>query len=126
MQNFTNEQIEALCEQHYGIIGKAQKQVGEIDFNYKVKTKNGSSFILKISRPDTSNAYFDFQQKLLLHIDSKNPDFLYPKIVKTKKGENEITLLDNEDKTRKIRLLEWVSGRLLSTVNPQLDDLRLP
>ncbi len=124
MQEFTNEQIEALCEQHYGIVGTAQKQVGEIDFNYKVKTKNGDSFILKISRTDTSDMYFDFQQKLLLHIDSKNPNFLYPKIVKTKKGENDLTLLDNDNKIRKMRLLEWVNGRLMSSVNPQLDDLR--
>ncbi len=121
---FTNEQVEALCEQHYGIIGKAQKQVGEIDFNYKVKTENGDNYILKISRPDVSETNFDFQQKLLLHINSKSPDFLYPKIVKTKTGENDIVLLDNYNKTRKIRLLEWVSGRLMSTVNPQLDDLR--
>ena len=121
---FTNEQAESICLEHYGIVGKAQKQVGEIDFNYKVKTQKGNTFILKISRTDTSDDYFDFQQKLLLHINGKNPDFLFPKIVKTKTGENDFFLLDNNQKIRKIRLLEWISGRLLSSVNPQLDDLR--
>ncbi len=120
----TNEQAENICLEHYGIVGKAQKQVGEIDFNYKVKTEKGDTFILKISRPDTSDDYFEFQQKLLLHINSKNSDFLFPKIVKTQTGENDAFFIDNNQKKRKIRLLAWISGRLLSTVNPQLDDLR--
>jgi 4-aminobutyrate aminotransferase-like enzyme/Ser/Thr protein kinase RdoA (MazF antagonist) len=120
----SEEQAAKLCHDIYGIQGTAKRQAGEIDFNYKITTNNGTHFILKISRPDTDEAYLDFQQKLLLHIAGKNPDFQYPKIIKTLSGENEKTILDDYGKNRKIRLLNWISGRLWSSVNPQLDDLR--
>ncbi len=120
----SEEQAATLCHQIYGIQGAAEKQTGELDFNYKITTENGENYILKISRPDTDEAYLDFQQKLLLHIADKNPDFKFPKIIKTKSDENDFTLIDDYGKTRKIRLLDWTSGRLWSSVNPQLDDLR--
>jgi 4-aminobutyrate aminotransferase-like enzyme/Ser/Thr protein kinase RdoA (MazF antagonist) len=128
----SEEQAEKLCHQIYGIAGVAKKQTGELDFNYKITTKSGENYILKISRPDTDEAYFDFQQKLLLHLDSKfnklsqagKNDFKFPKIIKTPAGENEVSFVDDYGKTRKVRLLGWVSGRLWSSVNPQLDDLR--
>ena len=121
---FAETQVEELCQQHYGIVGKAQKQTGEVDFNYKITSQNGKNYIFKISRPDSPDDYFDFQQKLLLHIDRKKPDFPFPKIIKTLTGENDVTLVDDFNQSRKMRLLDWVEGRLLSSVNPQLDDLR--
>ncbi len=120
----SEKQAEKLCEQFYGIKGKAQKQTGELDFNFKITTKSGEKFIFKISRPNTEGGYFDFQQQLLLHIESKNPDFPYPKIVTTKDGENDTSIVDEHNQTRKVRLLNWVEGRLWSAVNPQLDNLR--
>lgn len=120
----SEKQAEKLCQELYGIKGVAQRQTGELDFNFKIATKNGEKYILKISRPDTDEAYFDFQQQLLLHIDSKSPDFPFPKIIQTKAGENDTVIVDEYNQTRKVRLLNWVEGRLWSSVNPQLDDLR--
>jgi 4-aminobutyrate aminotransferase-like enzyme/Ser/Thr protein kinase RdoA (MazF antagonist) len=120
----SEEQAAKLCHDIYGILGTAQKQTGELDFNYKITTDNGENYILKINRPDTNEAYLDFQQKLLLHIASKKPDFQFPKIIKTIVGDNEKTIVDDYGQTRKVRLLNWISGRLWSSVNPQLDDLR--
>ena len=122
--NISEKQAEELCKKHYNITGKAQKQTGELDFNFKITTKKGDAYILKVSRPSRTDAYFDFQQQLLLHIESKKPDFPYPKIVKTKDGENDTSIVDEHNQTRKVRLLNWVEGRLWSSVNPQLDDLR--
>jgi 4-aminobutyrate aminotransferase-like enzyme/Ser/Thr protein kinase RdoA (MazF antagonist) len=125
-------QAEKLCHQMYGILGTAKRQAGELDFNFKITTPKGEHYILKISRPDTDDAYFDFQQKLLLHIDNTwnnlskewKSDFKFPRIIKTQAGENDTSIVDDYGQTRKVRLLDWVSGRLWSSVNPQLDDLR--
>jgi 4-aminobutyrate aminotransferase-like enzyme/Ser/Thr protein kinase RdoA (MazF antagonist) len=122
--SISEEQASAICYEIYGIKGTAKKQAGELDFNYKITTQSDEKYILKISRPDMDDAYLDFQQKLLLHIDSKNPDFKFPKIIKTKASENDASIVDEYGQIRKIRLLNWVSGRLWSSVNPQLDDLR--
>jgi 4-aminobutyrate aminotransferase-like enzyme/Ser/Thr protein kinase RdoA (MazF antagonist) len=123
-QTFSDEQAAVLCQKHYGIVGYAQKQTGELDFNYKITTENGDNYILKISRPMRNDDYFDFQQKLLLHIDSQNPNFRFPKIIKNLSNDNDVTFVDDTQQTRKMRLLDWVVGRLLSSLNPQLDDLR--
>jgi 4-aminobutyrate aminotransferase-like enzyme/Ser/Thr protein kinase RdoA (MazF antagonist) len=128
----SDEQATGLCHQIYGIFGVAKKQSGELDFNYKITTENGENFILKISRPNTDEAYFDFQQKLLLHLENKWQTlsdkeihgFIFPRIVKTQAGENHASIVDNNGHTRQVRLLEWISGRLWSSVNPKLDDLR--
>jgi Ser/Thr protein kinase RdoA (MazF antagonist) len=121
----TEKQAEDVCFQVYGINGKAEKQAGELDANFKITTENGLNYILKISRPAArKDAYFDFQQALLVHIDNKKPDFKFPKIIKTLNGENDAVFIDKYNQTRQIRLLDWTSGRLLSSVNPQLDNLR--
>jgi 4-aminobutyrate aminotransferase-like enzyme/Ser/Thr protein kinase RdoA (MazF antagonist) len=120
----SEEQASEICHQIYGIKGTAQKQAGELDFNYKITTQSDEKYILKISRPNMDAAYLDFQQKLLLHIESVNPDFKFPKIIKTKQGENDSSIVDEYGQNRKVRLLGWISGKLWSSVNPQLDDLR--
>jgi Ser/Thr protein kinase RdoA (MazF antagonist) len=122
--SISEEQASEICHNIYGIKGIAKKQAGELDFNYKITTESGENYILKISRPNTNEAYLDFQQKLLLHIYSLNPNFKFPKIIQTKSGGNDSVIVDDYGQIRKIRLLDWVLGRLWSSVNPQLDDLR--
>ena len=60
----------------------------------------------------------------MLHIDAKKPDFPFPKIIKTLHGTTDTVYIDSHKQARKVRLLAWVAGRLWSSVNPQLDDLR--
>jgi 4-aminobutyrate aminotransferase-like enzyme/Ser/Thr protein kinase RdoA (MazF antagonist) len=114
-----------VCFQFYGIRGVAKKQAGELDANFRITTENGDNYILKISRPSKrDDKYFDFQEQLLVHIENNKPDFKFPKIIKTLNSENNSTFIDDFNQTRKVRLLEWISGRLWSEVNPQLDNLR--
>lgn len=120
----SEKQAELWCSEIYGIKGKAEKQTGELDFNFKITTRKKEVFIFKVSRPDTEEGYFDFQQQVLLHIENQNPSFDYPQIIKTLKGETDTTVWDTHNQARKVRLLRWVKGRLWSDVNPQLDDLR--
>ena len=121
----SEEQAAKICLKYYGISGNATKQAGELDANFKITTETGDNYILKISRPSSrKDNYFDFQQAVLMHIDNKKPHFNYPKIIKTLNGENNTAIVDNYNQTRQIRLLSWTEGRLWSSVNPQLDDLR--
>ena len=47
-----------------------------------------------------------------------------PIVVKDKNGNLISEITDEFGKHRKVRLLTWISGRVWSNVNPQLDDLR--
>lgn len=121
--HLTNTQAEELCLKNYGIKGKASPLPGELDHNFKIDSIT-KSYVLKINRPDTDPEYLDFQEKLLLHIQNKKPFFKYPSIIQTLSGAFSFSFIDDENKNRNTRMLEWIPGRLWSAVNPQLDNLR--
>ncbi|NND79703.1 MAG: aminotransferase class III-fold pyridoxal phosphate-dependent enzyme, partial [Maribacter sp.] len=80
--------------------------------------------ILKVSRPNEDEAYLDFQQKLLQHIEAKQTDIIAPKVILDVNGAAIAEYVDDQGNSRKVRLLSWVSGRIWSSVNPQLKSLR--
>ena len=120
----STQEAEIILFKLYNIRGKAIELQGEIDFNFRIKVENEDGYILKISRPDENESSLDFQQKLLQHLEDHSKDIIAPKVINNT-NENAIsTITDTQGNTRYVRLLTWISGRLWSNVNPQLDDLR--
>ncbi|PHR72849.1 MAG: peptidase M23 [Lutibacter sp.] len=118
------QQAEKILFDIYNIKGTLSELPGEVDFNFRVKIKNEEGYILKISRPNENENYLDFQQNLLQHVESSGKNLIAPKVIKDKNGNTVSEILDSDSKKRKIRLLTWISGRVWSSVNPQLDNLR--
>ncbi|PIB38268.1 aminotransferase class III-fold pyridoxal phosphate-dependent enzyme [Maribacter sp. 4G9] len=118
------QQAESIAFDLFNIKGKATPLPGEIDFNFRIKVEHEEGYILKISRPDESEKYLDFQQRLLRHVEKQGKDLIYPSVVKDKKGKLISSFIDDTGNRRMVRLLTWISGRLWSSINPQLDDLR--
>ncbi|MEO6537372.1 MAG: aminotransferase class III-fold pyridoxal phosphate-dependent enzyme, partial [Ferruginibacter sp.] len=118
------EQAAVLCFKHYNIQGKVSLLPGEVDHNYKIDAGKDDIYIFKINRPDTDPEYLDYQEKLLLHIQDKKPTVKFPQLVKTSSGEYAFTFIDDDQQNRSVRLLQWIPGRLWSSVNPHLDGLR--
>lgn len=127
--NYNSIKIEAkeaenVLFQCFNIKGKAIALPGEIDFNFRIKVENEEGYILKISRPEEDENYLDFQQKLLQFVETNGENVIAPRVIKDKVGKTISEITDNFGNIRKVRLLTWVSGRVWSGVNPQLDDLR--
>ena len=120
----TKHQAEAILLELYGITGIASTLPGEIDFNFRIKVENKDGYILKISRPDENENTLDFQQQLLQYVKDNGKDLIVPNVIKGKNGETISEITDAFGKQRKVRLLTWIPGRVWSSVNPQLDDLR--
>ncbi|TXE10362.1 aminotransferase class III-fold pyridoxal phosphate-dependent enzyme [Gelidibacter salicanalis] len=120
----SNQQAEEILLKRFNIIGSASPLPGEIDFNFRIKVADSDGFILKISRPDEDEGYLDFQQKLLQHVDGNGQHLMAPKVIMDVDGNPISKITDAFGKERFVRLLTWISGRVWSTVNPQLDDLR--
>ncbi|MEJ1222409.1 aminotransferase class III-fold pyridoxal phosphate-dependent enzyme [Sediminicola sp. 1XM1-17] len=120
----TAEQAERLCQELYNITGSAVMLPGEIDFNFKIVDGHGEGYILKISRPDENVDYLDFQQKLLQHVWDHGQGLICPKVINDVNGMSISEFNDENGQLRKVRLLSWISGRVWSSVKPQLDDLR--
>ncbi|MFV9549962.1 aminotransferase class III-fold pyridoxal phosphate-dependent enzyme [Algibacter sp. PT7-4] len=120
----TTQQAENILFNWFNLKGKASELPGEVDFNFRIKVENEEGYILKISRPNENENYLDFQQKLLQHVENHGNNLLAPKVVKDKNGQAITSITDAFGNTRNVRLLTWVSGRVWSNVNPQLDNLR--
>ncbi len=123
LQQISNHEAETIATQYFGLIGKASVLPGEIDFNFKIITQLNEKFILKISRPSQSEDYSDFQEKLLIYLEEKGSKIPFPKIRKTLIGEYFATFNDKQNNPRKVRVLDWIEGRLWNDINPQTDDL---
>jgi 4-aminobutyrate aminotransferase-like enzyme/Ser/Thr protein kinase RdoA (MazF antagonist) len=118
------EQAESLAQEHFNVSGKASPLPGYIDFNFRIKVDNGDGYVLKISRPDENREYLGFQQQLLNHIEQEGSDVIAPRVIKDKNGNPTATFTDRKGNFRSVRMLSWIPGRLWSSVNPQLEDLR--
>lgn len=120
----TTNQAEQILQQLFGIKGKASPLPGEIDFNFRIKTKHGDGYILKISRPDEHINYLEYQQQLLEYVEKNGKNLIAPRVIRDKEGNDISEIIDENNTRRKVRLLSWISGRVWSSVNPQLDRLR--
>ncbi len=58
------------------------------------------------------------------HIVLNDQNLIAPKVIQDRNGAVISSITDDFGNKRKVRLLTWISGRVLSSVNPQLDDLR--
>lgn len=120
----TPSQAENILLELFDIKGTASHLPGELDFNFRIKVEGEEGYILKVSRPDENENYLDFQQQLLQFADLNGNNLTTPKVIKDKNGNTISEITDEEGHPRKVRLLSWISGRVWSSVNPQLDDLR--
>lgn len=121
----STSQAEALTLDLFNVEGEALPLPGEVDFNFRIKTKTGDGYILKISRTDADTEYLEYQQLLLQYVEENGKGLVSPKVIRDKYGKAVSDFEDAHGNLRKVRLLSWIPGRIWSRVNPQLDSLRL-
>ena len=117
-------QAEKILLDVYGIEGSVSPLPGYVDFNFKINTKKEERFVLKISRPNENKKYLDYQQKLLQFIHQSDEKIIAPKILFDQNDEAVSEIIDDYGNKRYVRMLTWVSGRVWSSVNPQLEGFR--
>jgi 4-aminobutyrate aminotransferase-like enzyme/Ser/Thr protein kinase RdoA (MazF antagonist) len=120
----SSSEAEKILFELYNIKGKASSLPGYIDFNFRIKIENEEGYILKISRPEENKKYLDFQQHLLQSIEASDKNLIAPRVVTDKNNDSISEITDGFGKKRFVRMLTWVSGRVWSSVNPQLEDFR--
>lgn len=120
----TKKEAEEILFTLYNIRGTALALPGEIDANFNIKIDSKNQYILKISPQNTAKNELDFQQKIFQYLNDKDISLKSPKVV-LDTHKNAISEISIDTKTTlKVRLLTWIDGRVWSSVNPQLNDLR--
>ncbi|MFN0727986.1 aminotransferase class III-fold pyridoxal phosphate-dependent enzyme [Polaribacter gochangensis] len=123
-KKIATQQAEKILFERYNIKGSISELPGEVDFNFKIKVSSSEAYVLKISRTNEDESYLDFQQKLLQFVENSKEDIIVPKVILDTNGNAISTITDSFGNRRNVRLLTWISGRVWSSVNPQLNELR--
>jgi 4-aminobutyrate aminotransferase-like enzyme/Ser/Thr protein kinase RdoA (MazF antagonist) len=120
----TPKKAEEILFQRYNIKGKAFELPGYTEYNFRIKIDNENCYVLKISREDADENSFLLLQDILLYLEKNTDEIILPKIIPDKAGNYTSEVFHENKNKQNIRLLSWVSGRIWSQVNPQLDSLR--
>lgn len=115
----SDRQAARLAAEYFGISGQATALTGEVDFNYRIQTPTGESYVLKISRPDEDPANLDFQEAILDHLNGQPLPFAVPRLQTSKTGQRFAEFTDDQGQNRRLRLQNWISGRLIDKVAPK-------
>lgn len=107
----------SIAKELYDIEGKTIPLPGEVDLNFRIETSS-TSYLLKISPPDTNSVNLEFQQSILLHVAQSQQEIIAPSPLPDRQGQLLSETKDAAGHTRKVRLLTWIDGRLWSSVNP--------
>lgn len=116
-------EAEKIALDHYGITATAIKMPGDEDENFKLQTADSLSYILKIAQPEFAADLLIFQNELLKHLAKKQLQLELPKMIPNSEGAM-MSQVVSEGKTRNIRMLSWVEGRLWAQINPKTSTLR--
>ena len=116
-------EAEKIALDHYGISATAIKMPGYEDENFKLQTADSRSYILKIAQPEFETDLLVFQNHLLRHLAKKQLQLELPKMIPNSEGAM-MSQVVSEGKTRNIRMLSWVEGRLWAQTNPKTSTLR--
>jgi len=115
-KQITTKQAENYTQKYFGITAIATILPGFEDFNFKLKTKNDETYILKISRDNSNVASLDFQTEILRHLATQTLRFELPKTVENLKGEAYFSFQDENSLTRSMRMNTWVEGQMVFEV----------
>ena len=121
--NFSFKEIQKLVNINYGFTCTLKKLDGEKDLNYRLITKKGKNYYLKIYPKNTDLNFIVFQTKLLNHL-SKKTGLKTPKNLLSKSGLNYSIFRDKKGFIRYFRINSWIEGKRWSKLNPITNNLR--
>lgn len=107
---FSEDEAETLAKSHFGIIGRAARLTSERDANFRIKTADGISYVLKIANPVEALLVTNLQTRALLHIAAADPDLPVQRILPSVENEPECILLDESGRPMVLRLFSYVEG----------------
>ena len=83
---FTIEQVKNIANQLYGLTDKLFPLASERDQNFRITTKAGDQFVIKIANSAEDPAIIDMQLKALEHISIVDPELPVPKVLFSHNG----------------------------------------
>ncbi|MFW9834634.1 MAG: aminotransferase class III-fold pyridoxal phosphate-dependent enzyme, partial [Candidatus Thorarchaeota archaeon] len=120
---FNIEQARSITQSFYGLSGNFKELPSERDQNFHLMTPSGEEYVLKISADSEKKETLDFQNHAMHHIADRFTFHVSPRIQKTVSGEEIAQVETPEGSSHYVRLVSYLHGRVMSSVNPHSPDL---
>ena len=113
LPQFSQDQIQAVVVDMYGIDGDYKELNCERDISYRIRTGSGPAFVVKISNADEPEGVIDFQIKALQHIVEQDPDLQVPRMIHTTEDKPFDWIQSDCGDRHMIRMLTYVEGDVM-------------
>jgi 4-aminobutyrate aminotransferase-like enzyme/Ser/Thr protein kinase RdoA (MazF antagonist) len=110
--SFSSQHVKDIAKKYYGLTGKLFPLDSERDQNFRIKTKTGDQFIIKIANSAENPEIIDMQLKALEHIAYTDPELPVPEVVLSRNGLA-IEQVQAQNGTKyHVRILTYLPGSL--------------
>jgi 4-aminobutyrate aminotransferase-like enzyme/Ser/Thr protein kinase RdoA (MazF antagonist) len=107
----------------YGLPLSAEPLPSERDQNFLLRDASGPRFVLKIANRDEALEVLDLQNRLLQFLAQRDTVLVFPRLLETRSGQEIAPVADAAGALFRVRLLTWVEGVCLATIQPQAPQL---
>ncbi len=114
---FTSSAAEKIALRSFGIEAQAESLDSERDQNFRLRTADGTQYVLKIANAEEDPAASDFENAVLEHIRTVAPAIPVPRIVASTASEN-VVIHRFEDVNYLVRCLTWLDGERVDDIEP--------
>ena len=124
-QQLTDVEVKAYLQKVFGVEIETIKDLGGyVDQNFLVVSADGMRYVLKVHDKNERKATLDLQHKTAQRLNEKIIDIQFPLVQKTLNDEEINQIEDVAGNQYWVRLLSFVSGRLLADCGtPELETL---
>lgn len=124
--SFPVEQAQQITEAVFGVVGSLRPLPSERDQNFRVRDREGHSFVLKFSNPGDPPGVVEMQTDAMLHVAQHDPELPIPQVRPTLEHHHYAEIEGPDGRNSLVRLLTFLEGRTLAPSEldlPALHDL---
>jgi 4-aminobutyrate aminotransferase-like enzyme/Ser/Thr protein kinase RdoA (MazF antagonist) len=112
-----------IAEDLYGVCGSVRELPSERDQNFLLTEESGRQFVLKVAGAAEREETLDLQNRAMEHLSARLAEYAFPRPLPALQGGRIAVVRGRSGSRHFVRLLAYVTGRLLADVQPHSPDL---
>jgi hydroxylysine kinase len=113
--DFATQAVAAAVLDQFGLAGDYEPLVSERDQNFRLSTNDGARYVVKVTSLTEDPIVTECQIAALIHLEGHGVSWV-PKVVRTMSGDDHGVIHGEDGAEICLRVVTWLSGRLLSDV----------
>jgi 4-aminobutyrate aminotransferase-like enzyme/Ser/Thr protein kinase RdoA (MazF antagonist) len=118
----TQEDARSLALNLYGVVGEAVELPSERDQNFRIDSKGGDVFVLKIASESEALDTLEFQNSAMMWLKKRLAGGRSPHIVPANSGALVESTVSSDGSRHFVRLVTHLPGKVLADVSPHTPD----